>query len=222
MFGLFSVDDSLPPTQDHILVEAVQNQVIILKTKDLAAVLEAEGRDLARMPDDARIGLLKSYERVISNFRFPYEIIVGRKSQNLDVFWEYLHQQAEAWRRRGHEQYARKLWMLSDFMQQVSLSVSPQVHQYLIVLPYDPIPATERARGKFTLTQKRLEEACQELARRCDQVVRGLARIGVPCRRLTDREIIALLHRIYHPVTGIYRTPPLARLRSFMATTEFQ
>lgn len=222
MFGLFSVNDSLPPTQDHILVEAVRDQVIILKTRDLAAVLEPEGIDISRMPQDARAGLLIAYQRCLANFRFPYQIIVGRKSQNLDAFWEFVHHQAEAWRKKGRRGYAERLWEFSDFMHDVTASVSPQVHQYLIVLPYDPIGATERARGRVALSDEGLKTGCQELSGRCDQVVRALARIGVPVRRLTDRELIAVLHRVYHPVTGTYRIPPMARLRSFMAATEIR
>ncbi len=222
MFGLFSVNDPLPPTQEHILVEAIRDGVIILKTKDLAAVLEAEGKDIGRLTEDGRTGLLAAYQRNLGNLRFSYEIVVGRKSQTLDVFWEFLHQQAEAWRKRGRREYAERLWEFSDFMHQVTASVSPQVHQYLIVLPYDPISPGERARGKLILSEEGLEKSCQEIAQRCDQVVRALARIGVPARRLTDKEIIASLHRVYHPVTGAYRIPPMARLRSFMAATQFE
>ncbi|HIC92638.1 MAG TPA: hypothetical protein EYP09_00095 [Anaerolineae bacterium] len=216
MLGLLSWlgvnDTQLPSTQEHILVEAVRDGLIILKTKHLAAVIEVTGRDISRMTDDARIGLLTQYQRFLDTLRFPYQIIVGRKQQSLEEFWGFVDRQAQAWKRRGNSIYADWLLGFAEFMRQVTSAVNPQVHQYLVVLPYDPIPPTERARRKLALTPERLQAAAEELGKRCDTVIRGLARLGLPARRLGDEELVAVLHRVYWPHIPDTAVPPLARL----------
>jgi len=216
MFGLLSwlgiEENEIPSTQEHILVEAVRDSLIILKTKHVAAVIEVSGQDISRMPQDARLGLLARYQRFLEGLRFPYQIIVGRKQQSLEEFWAFIDRRAAAWKRRGNSVYADWLLGFAEFMREVTAAVNPQVHQYLVVLPYDPIPPTERARRRLVLTTERLQAAAEELGRRCDIVTRGLARLGLPAKRLGDQELVAVLHRIYWPHIPDAAVPPLARL----------
>ena len=215
MFGLgwLGIEaNEIPSTQEHILVEAIQDNLIILKTKHLAAVIEVTGRDISRMTEDARIGLLMQYQRTLDSLRFPYQIIVGRKQQSLEEFWAFVDRRAGAWKRQGNSVYADWLLGFAEFMREVTSAVNPQVHQYLVVLPYDPIPPAERVRRKPVLTPERLKAAAEELGRRCDIVTRGLARLGLPARRLDDQELMAVLHRVYWPHIPDSAVPPLARL----------
>jgi hypothetical protein len=45
-------------------------------------------------------------------------------------------------------------------------------------------------------------------------------RIGLGSRRLTDQELVAVLHRVYHPSIPDYRVPPTLRIRSLVAPTD--
>jgi len=58
------------------------------------------------------------------------------------------------------------------------------------------------------------------LKHRTDQVVRGLTRIGLGSRRLTDQDLVAVLHRVYHPSIPDYRVPPTLRVKSLIAPTD--
>jgi len=203
-------------TQDHILVEDVRDGVIILKTKDMAALVEVTGSDLSRMSENQRVGLLAQYERVLTGWRWPYQIIVGRKQQELDFFCQALEDMAKLWERKGKGLYRDLLLDLLNFIDEVINGVNPQVHRYLVVLPYDPLPPADRARRRYVLTEARYVAGLEELARRCDAVVRGLTRLGLGAKRLDDREIIAVLHRIYYPNVAGRQVPPLVRLQSLM------
>jgi hypothetical protein len=87
-------------------------------------------------------------------------------------------------------------------------------------LPYDPISPDDRVRGKVTLTADKYQRAIEELKHRTDQVIRGLTRIGLGSRRLADQEIVAVLHRVYHPSIPDYRVPPTLRVKSLIAPTD--
>ncbi len=210
----------LPSTQAHVLAHAVRDNTIILRTGDLAAVLEVEGLDLTRLSDSAGAGLIAQYENFLLTLRFSYQIVVARKRQRLEEYLAYVDGEAQKRQRERNKKYSDALYGWINFMLDVVRQVNPQAPLYLVVLPYDPVPPEERIRGNPMLTMDRYERGLDELKHRSDQVIRGLTRIGLGSRRLTDAELVAVLHRVYHPSIPDYRVPPTLRLKSLIAHSE--
>ncbi len=210
----------LPSTQSHLLVRAIRDNVIILRTGEMAAVVEAEGVDLTRLSDEAAKGLVAQYEGFLLTLRFPYQIILARKRQRLEEYLAYADGEARKRGQEGNKAYGQALYGWITFMMDVVRQVNPQAPLYLMVLPYDPIPPEERVQGRPVLTTDRYQRGREELNHRTDQVVRGLARIGLGSRVLGDQELIAVLHRVYHPAIPDYRIPPTTRLKSLIAQSE--
>ncbi len=210
----------LPSTQEHLLARYVRNDVIILRSGEMAAVIEVEGIDLTRLSDDAQKGLIVQYENFLLTLRFPYQVVVARKRQRLEEYLAYVDSEAQQRGREGNKPYADALYGWVNFMTEVVHHINPQAPLYLIVLPYDPIPPEERNLGHPLLSTDRYQRGLEELKHRVDQVVRGLARIGLGSRRLADHELVAILHRAYHPSIPDYRLPPTVRVKSLIAQTE--
>lgn len=207
---------TIPTTQAHMLLRDVREQIAILRTGDMAALIEVEGIDFARQPDAMRAGLIAQFENFLNTLRFPYQFTVGRRRQPLEEYLDYLEKVGEKHLNAGQKLYARFLYENASFMLSVTQHVNPQIPHYLITIPYDPIPPDERARRSIVLTRERYQRGKDELAHRCDQVIRALARVGLTCRRLEDEEIAVVMHRIYHPNIPDYRVPPIMRLKSFI------
>ena len=211
---------TIPTTQDHVLLRDVREQIAILKTGDMAALIEVEGIDFARQPDAVRAGLVAQFENFLNTLRFPYQFTVGRRRQPLEEYLAYLEDVAAKHIHAGRKLHARFLYENASFMLSVTQHVNPQIPHYLITIPYDPIPPDERARRNIVLTRERYQRGNDELAHRCDQVTRALARVGLTCRRLSDEEIAVVMHRIYHPNIPDYRVPPIMRLKSYIQSNE--
>jgi type IV secretory pathway VirB4 component len=207
----------LPSTQEHIVVQDVRDAVVVLRTGDLAALLEVDGIDFARLPDGARTGLIAQFENFLDTLRFPYQFTIARRRQPLEEYLARLDQKAAQHVNAGNKPYAAHLYDWASFMLDVVQHVNPQIPHYLITLPYDPIPPEERARRKYTLTGERFQRGLDELQHRSAQVARALSRVGLSCRRLGHEEMIAVLHRVYHPSILDYRIPPIQRVKSFIA-----
>ena len=209
----------LPSTQEHILAQAVRDNTIILRSGELAAVIEVEGLDLTRLSDSARDGLIAQYGNFLLTLRFPYQIVVARKRQRLEEYLAYVDGEAQKRQRENNAAYAQALSGWVTFMLDVVRQVNPQSPMYLLVLPYDPITPDDRVRGRILLTTDKYQRGVDELRHRVEQVIRGLTRIGLGSRRLNDQELVAVLHRVYHPSIPDYRVPPTARLKSLVAPT---
>jgi hypothetical protein len=146
--------------------------------------------------------------------------MVARKRQRLEEYLAYVDGQAQERQQEGNALYAKALYGWINFMMDVVTQVNPQAPMYLVVLPYDPIPADDRVRGRVLLTIDRYQRGIEELKLRTDQVIRGLTRIGLGSRRLTDQELVAVLHRVYHPSIPDYRVPPTLRVKSLIAPSD--
>lgn len=218
--GNNSKKTGLPSTQEHILAQAVRDQTIVLRSGELAAVIEVEGIDLTRLSDTARDGLIAQYGNFLLTLRFAYQIVIARKRQRLEEYLAYVDGEAQKRQREGNGAYGQALYGWVNFMMDVVRQVNPQAPLYLIVLPYDPIPPDDRARGRVLLTTDKYQRGLDELKHRTDQVIRGLTRFGLGSRRLTDPELVAVLHRVYHPSIPDYRVPPSARLKSLVAPSD--
>ena len=210
---------AIPSTQEHVLLRDVREQIAILKTGDMAALIQVEGIDLARRTDADRAGLIAQFENFLNTLRFPYQFTVGRHRQPLEEYLAYLEEIAKKHIDAGQKLYARFLYDNAAFMLDMTQHVNPQIPYYLITIPYDPIPPDDRARRNLVLTRERYERGREELAHRCDQITRALARVGLTCRRLDDEEIAVVMHRVYHPNIPDYRVPPIMRLKSFVQSS---
>jgi len=210
----------LPSTQEHILAQAVRDHTIILRSGELAAVIEAEGIDLTRLSDSARDGLIAQYGNFLLTLRFPYQIVVARKRQRLEEYLKYVDEHAQTREREGNRAYSQALYGWINFMLDVVRQVNPQAPLYLIVLPYDPIAPDDRVRQRVLLTADKFQRGLAELRQRSEQVIRGLTRIGLGSRRLIDQELVAVLHRAYHPSIPDYRVPPTLRVKSLIVPSE--
>ena len=210
---------TIPTTQEHVLLRDVRDNIAILKTGDMAALLEVEGIDFARQPDAVRSGLVAQFENFLNTLRFPYQFTVGRRRQPLEEYLAYLEDVATKHIRGGRKLHARFLYENASFMLGVTQHVNPQIPHYLITLPYDPIPPDERTRRSVALNRERYDRGKDELAHRSEQVTRALARVGLTCRRLDDEEIAVVMHRMYHPNIPDYRVPPIMRLKSFIQSS---
>ncbi len=205
-----------PPTQEHVLVQAIQEQCLILKTGDMAAVIEVEGMDLARLSDGDRASRLRQYESFLTTLRFPYQFIVARKQQRLEEYLDYVEQQAKRRTYEGRRAYGDFLNEYIEFMKEVVRRVNPQVPLYLIVLPYDPLTPEERLRSSGFLSADKYRRGVDELGRRAEQIVRGLTRLQLGARRLDTLELAAVLHRVYHPSIPDYRLSPAVQAKNFI------
>jgi len=210
---------TIPTTQEHVLLRDVRDDIAILKTGDMAALIEVEGIDFARQPDAVRSGLVAQFENFLNTLRFPYQFTVGRRRQPLEEYLAYLEDVAAKHIKAGRKLHARFLYENASFMLGITQHVNPQIPHYLITIPYDPIPPDERARRSIVLNRERYQRGKDELAHRCDQVSRALARVGLTCRRLSDEEIAVVMHRMYHPNVPDYRVPPIMRLKSFIQSS---
>jgi len=208
----------IPPTQGHIPVSAVQDNIALVRITInklpltiTTAVIRVGAVDITRMALGERDSFIARYTEILRAWRFPRQVIIGRKRQELDIFLDNGAEKVRYWQQRKNRLRADLLQTQLNFMQQVSKMSNPQIPVYYIAVPH-------QIQGK-TVTKGLYDEALQILADRTRIIVQGLSQIGVEARRLTDDKIIDLLYAFYHPTLPALWLSPKERIASLIVTT---
>jgi hypothetical protein len=216
----------LPPTQGHILVSAVQDRVAVIRlavnripVTTLAAVLEVGALDITRLGETERRAFIARYTETLRTWRFPFQIVVGRRRQQLDEFKDRAAQHLRRWQQSRQARRAALLGELLDFVDRVTLYANPQLPCYHLALPY-AVPTAAAQAGRVNQAQYR--DALQLLDDRCRNVQQGLAGLAIGARRLDDGELVDLLYAFYHPSLPVLWLSPRDRIASLVATGETQ
>ena len=207
--------DEPAPTQEHVPVELVKDDVVISRPlqhggRVLAAVLRVGSRDVTRMSEGERADFLERYVARLAKWRFPYQILVWRERQNPAEFLQRAQERQAAWKSGGRQEWSNHLRQLTGWIERVTVQVNPQVPAYFIVLPH---PVSR-------LLGRSYEDALEELGSRFRTVIHSLAPLGLGCLRLGDEEILDMIAAFYHPSLPMLRIPPKQRLRSLMVGEE--
>lgn len=224
MSGLFdrkNGDGNMPkhaipePTQAHIPVSAVQDNAALIRitvnklpVTIVTAIIRVGAVDITRMAISERDSFIARYTDVLRSWRFPRQIIIGRKRQELDYFIDDSTEKVRSWQQKGDKNRANLLQMQLDFMRQISKLSNPQIPIYHMAIP-------NQIEGK-TMTKGLYNEGLQVLSDNTRLVVQGLSQLGVEARRLTDDEIIDLLYAFYHPSLPALWLTPKERIASLM------
>ena len=214
----------LPPTQQHIPVSAVQDNVAIIRMRinkmpvtTIAAVMQIGAVDITRMSLSERGAFIVRYTETMRGWRFARQIIIGRQRQDLEEFLFREREYAAQWQKEGDRNRAELLTALLGFMEQVTMLANPLVAVYYIVLPY-MIPTTATQKG--SVTQGQYQEGLQILSDRARMVHQSLTQLGLGVIRLNDDAIIEMLYAFYHPNMPALWLTPREKIASLLVTGE--
>ncbi len=210
----------LPPTQALIPVGAVQDGVAIIRlrvnkilTTTLTAVLEVGAVDITRMSASERGSFVARYTEALRGWRFPFQIVVGRRRQDLAEFMARGAEQRRRWAQARERGRAELLADLLNFVEQVATLANPQVPVYHVALPYG-VPALPTQAGRVTQAQYR--EGLQALSDRARIAQSSLNQLGLGVLRLDDQAIVNLLYAFYHPSMPVLWLSPQERIASLL------
>ncbi|MBU0492346.1 MAG: hypothetical protein KKB13_10910 [Chloroflexi bacterium] len=191
-----------PPTQDHIPVREIRDNVIIRHDGTLVAVLGVEGLHLRLLDPAEQERLIAAYEGLITALPFGWQTLIIARPQDVAAHLAVLRQQAAAHDRAGSIHYHQLLLAYLDFFNQLAWDALALVRAYRIVVGYRH-PSIEQLKERFggrrVLTADLLREGLGELDHRVQQLQAGLQRVGLRTWVLSGPELKEELYRFYHP-----------------------
>lgn len=198
-------------TQEHLDIEDIRDDLLLLKDGTAAAVLETTAVNFDLLSEREQDAMIMAYGQLLNSLSFPIQVVI--RSKRMDIT-EYLlslkereEKQTNPYLREKIKEYRRYILEL------VSKNEVLDKHFYVVV-PYQEItlPAPAAFSPLSLLTGKKppprfdksalLERAKIDLKPKKESLVKQFSSIGLKVRQLTSQELVELFYGIYNPDTA--------------------
>ncbi|MBI4499119.1 MAG: hypothetical protein HY689_14615 [Chloroflexi bacterium] len=193
----------------YLRLERIEDDVIQLEGGLHRAVLEVEGIPFDQQSSADQEAVLAGYAAFLNSLTFPMQVLVRIIPADLGPYLTRLERRAArasvalAALAQDHAAFVRRLQRQRTLLER---------HCYIVVPTGEEARLGWRSWWPFRRRQDRERDAAvarQQLALRCDEIVRELGRCGLEVRRLHDTELAELSYACWCP--DLARTQRLRR-----------
>ena len=199
-------------TQDHLDIEDIKNDLVILKNGSVCAVLSTTAVNFDLLSEIEQDAIIAAFSMLLNSLTFPVQVVVRSKKLDITKYIEkvkrvedrisdpLLKHQAESYRK-----FVQDFIKTNDVLDKKFYVVVPSggnaETDFGTIKPFDWVTkllGTHTKRVRVNVAQA-LENAKTQLTPRIDHVTGEFNRLGVKCRTLTTQELVELYFDIYNP-----------------------
>jgi len=197
-------------TQQYLDIAEFREDTVIMRDGTLRAVLLVASINFALKSEDEQNAIISAYVGFLNNIDFPLQIVIQSRELNIDNYLAFLKQKEK-------EQTNELLKMqTAEYLQYVSELISLgkiMNKKFYMVVSYNPL--SDKQKGFFAklleslrpasiikMKEERFLKRRLELNRRVENVIGGLASMGVNAVPLDTQSLIELFYNTYNPETS--------------------
>ncbi len=197
-------------TQQYLDISEIKEDTVILRDGTLRGVILVSSINFALKSEEEQNAIISAYVSFLNNIEFPLQIVIQSRELNIDSYIESLkikekEQTNELLKIQTGEyiQYIQELVSMSKIMNK----------RFYVVVPYDPLSDKQKS---FTtrfldvfkpatiirMKDEKFKKRKASLTRRIDNIITGLASIGLNSALLDTQSLIELYYNSYNPATS--------------------
>lgn len=197
-------------TQQFLDISEIKEDTVVMRDGTLRAVIMASSINFALKSEDEQNAIIAAYVGFLNNLDFPLQIVVQSRELNIDGYLNTLKQKEK-------EQTNELLKMqTTEYIQYINELISLgkiMNKRFYVTVIYNPL--SDRQRNFFSRLLDAFKPAKlikmkgdkfmrrkAELARRIDNIISGLASIGINSAQLDTQNLIELYYNTYNPDTS--------------------
>jgi len=197
-------------TQQYLDIAEFREDTVIMRDGTLRVVLLAASINFALKSEDEQNAIIAAYVGFLNNIDFPLQIVIQSRELNIDNYLNFLKQK--------EKEQTNELLKLqtAEYLQYVTELISLgkiMSKKFYVVISYNPL--SDKQKGFFSKLVDSLKPASlikmkaekflkrkAELTRRVENVIGGLASIGINSAQLDTQSLIELFYNTYNPETS--------------------
>lgn len=167
--------------RQQINIKGVRNNVLLLPHDQYRVVIEVSPVNFELKSEEEQDTLIDTYESFLDSLPCPIEIVVRIRELDMD---KYLTDIQSLLENEQEEIYRNQIENYTEFVQSLVADNKILSRHFYVVLPY---------------TSHDFDTAKEQLSLNADIVGKGLMRLGMQSRQLTNIELLDLFHTFYNP-----------------------
>ncbi|KKU90417.1 MAG: hypothetical protein UY21_C0023G0002 [Microgenomates group bacterium GW2011_GWA1_48_10] len=194
-------------TQQHLDIEDITEDLVILKTGWVAMVLSTTAVNFDILSETEQDATIFAYGALLNSLTFPIQILIRSKRADITAYYQHL---VEAEKNQQNPDLKRQIQNYMDFVQSTVQQKTILDKRFYLVLSFSPMELglgnIKRPPSRSKNKQVLVQDAKVALAPKRDHLIKQTARLGLTTKQLTTKEIIELFYDIYNPApTGTQR-----------------
>lgn len=177
-------------TQDHLSILDIQDDIILLKDRGGALVLQTNAVNFGLLSEREQMAIISSFAQMLNSLSFPIQIVIH--SERLDIS-SYLDLLDKAQKSQTNNLLASMIITYRQFIQTTIKENEVLDKKFYIVIPLYKLElgliASKEALGQKVKTV---------LLPRRDQMLRQLNRVGLKATQLTGQKLLQIFFNIYN------------------------
>lgn len=194
------------PTQALVDIKEIRDGVLHLKSGGVRRVLIVSGVNFD-LKSEAEQGLiLGSFQNFLNTLDFSVQFFIHSRKVNVDAYLASMRARME------EEESPLLKIQIEEYVEFIRAFVEENAiisKTFFVVVPYESaIPSTGKVGGLTSLFRKsgamaqqeeNVQEMLSQLERRTNQVIDGLAQIGLRAAPLENNALVELYYNLYNP-----------------------
>lgn len=177
-------------TQDHLAIQDVQENLVLLKDGGVAMVLQTSAVNFDLLSEREQLAIIDGFAAMLNSLSFPIEIVIRSKRLNISNYLELL----------SNAEKNQTNPLLKHLMQQYRLFVAALIteNEVLDKKFYVVIPVSYLELGVISDSKRHLQKAATILFPRKDHIIKLMARMGLKASSLDTPKLIKLFYDYYN------------------------
>lgn len=178
-------------TQDHLDVETIQNDMVVLKNGLCSVVVSVSAINFGLLSEEEQDATIYAYAGLLNSLSFPLQIVVKSEKKDISSYLELLATQEKKLKDPVLKE------RMASYRQFIETTISEQNvldKKFYLVISYQLVTLS----GKVDITEDLLQKAKADLEPKRDHLIKQLARIGLTAQQLNSQNLISLFHNYYN------------------------
>lgn len=197
-----------PATQDHINIEKITDNLLILKNGIVSIVLKTTAVNFDLLSEPEQDAKIMAFSQLLSSLTHSFQILIRTKKINIKSYLGYIksfeNKQLSPGLRRQisiYLQFVRNLIIKNEILDKNFYIVVP--FRTITVTKTDPKKKFFGKEDKITNVDRIIEQGKAYLYPKRDHIMKQLMRMGLSAHQLTTKELTELYFEIYNPSSPV-------------------
>lgn len=178
-------------TQDHLEVETIQDDVVVLRGGLISVVIQTSAINFGLLSEEEQDATIYAYAGLLNSLSFPVQIVIKSEKKDISSYLELLVTQEK---KLKDETMKTRMSQYRNFIETTIQEQNVLDKKFYIIVSYQMVTLS----GKVDITEELLSRAKADLEPKRDHIIKQLTRIGLTAQQLNSQSLMKLFHGYYN------------------------
>lgn len=178
-------------TQDHLEVETIQDDVVVLRGGLISIVIQTSAINFGLLSEEEQDATIYAYAGLLNSLSFPVQIVIKSEKKDISSYLELLVSQEK---KLKDETMKTRMSQYRNFIETTIQEQNVLDKKFYIIVSYQMVTLS----GKVEITEELLARAKADLEPKRDHIIKQLTRIGLTAQQLNSQNLMKLFHGYYN------------------------